>query len=184
LPFGWWNQPAYRSRSFGRLLGTAERTWPGVERDYRQAKAEALIIEDDQGMNESPVTYYGLKPIPLNEPVIDFETDDGLVLDLHNGGHVVGIEMASPSDLLVRLTYVEPARWTADAAPEREVELRFGSIRRLTVTQEDDHADEASSTFEDLTSWPSPSPLFMLRTGNFEMRFDAASVHLEHRLVA
>ena len=143
-----------------------------------------MVIEDDQRMNESsPVTYYGLKPIPLNEPVIDFETDDGLVLDLHNGGELVGIEMASPSDLVVRLTYVEPARWTADAAPEREVELRFASIRRLTATQDDDHADEASSTFEDLTAWPSPSPLFMLRTGNFEMRFDAASVHLQHRLV-
>jgi hypothetical protein len=132
-------------------------------------------------MDESPVTYHGLKPIPLNEPVIDFETDDGQILDLHNGGEVVVIEVASPSDLVVRLTYVEPARWTADAAPEREVELRFGSVRRLTVTQDEDHADEASSTFEDLTASPSPTPQFMLRTGNFELRFDAASVHLRDR---
>ena len=132
-------------------------------------------------MDETSVAYQGLKPIPLNEPVIDFETDDGEVLDLHNGGKVVGIEVATPSDLVVRLTYVEPARWAADAAPERHVELRFGSVRGLRAVQAEDYADEASSTFEDLTMWPSPSPQFMLRTGNFELRFDAGSLRLQHR---
>jgi len=132
-------------------------------------------------MDESPVTYDGLEAIPLSQPVIDFTADDGRVLDLHNGGHVVGIEIEMPADLVVRLTYVEPARWTADATPEREIELRFGGVRSLTVTHDEDSADAASSTFEDLTAWPSPSPLFMLRTGNLELSFDAESVRLTHR---
>ena len=67
---------------------------------------------------------------------------------------------------MVRLTYIEPARGAAEAKSEREIELRFGGVRNLTLAQEEDSADFASSTFEDLTAWPLPSPRFMLRTGN------------------
>ncbi len=125
-------------------------------------------------MDEQPVTYDGMEAVPLNEPVIDFIGDDGQVLDLHNGGRVVRIEIEMPANLVVRLTYIEPARWAAEAEPEREVELRFGGVRNLTVVQEQDSPDAASSTFEDLTAWPSSSPKFMLRTGNLELRFDAS----------
>ena len=131
-------------------------------------------------MDEQPIAYDGLEPLPLNEPVIDFRAGDGDVLDLHNGGHVVSIEIEMPADLVVRLTYVEPVRWSPDATAEREIELRFRGVRGLSVVQDTDHADQSSFTFEDLTAWPS-SPRFMLRTGNFELRFDARSVHLKHQ---
>ena len=135
-------------------------------------------------MDEQPVTYDGLEAIPLNEPVIEFAADHGRVLDLHNGGNVVGIEIQMPADLVVRLTYIEPARWAAEATPEREIELRFGGVRSLTVVQDEDSPDAASSTFEDLTAWPSSPLRFMLRTGNFELRFDADSVHLKHQPIS
>jgi hypothetical protein len=143
-------------------------------------KATVSVIQDDPGVEEQPVTYDGLEAVALNEPVIELTTDDGQVLDLHNGGHVVAIEIEMPADLVVRLTYIEPARWTARAKPEREIDLRFGDVRSLTVAQHNDSQDAASSTFEDLTAWPSPSPRFMLRTGNHELRFDAHSVRLKH----
>jgi hypothetical protein len=136
-----------------------------------------------QGVDEQPVIYDGLEAVALNEPVIDFATGDGQVLDLHNGGHVVAIEIEMPADLVLRLTYIEPARWATGAKPEREIELRFGGVRSLTVAQDKDSPDAASSTFEDLTAWPSPSPRFMLRTGNHELRFDADSVRLRHRAI-
>src|SRR5690242_6259177 len=134
-------------------------------------------------MDDRPVTYNGMAAVPLNEPVIDFVADDGQVLDLHNGGCVLGIEIEMPAELVVRLTYIEPARWAAEVEPEREVELRFGGVRNLTVAQERDSPDAASSTFEDLTVWPLSSPRFMLRTGNHELRFDADSLRLKHQPV-
>ena len=54
-------------------------------------------------MDEQPVTYDGMEAVALNEPVIDFIGDDGQVLDLHNGGRVVRIEIEMPANLVVRL---------------------------------------------------------------------------------
>ena len=53
--------------------------------------------------------------------MIDFVADDGQVLDLHNGGQVVGIAIEMPADLFVRLTYSEPARWAEGARPGTSV---------------------------------------------------------------
>ena len=117
--------------------------------------------------------FRGLKPIEVNDPVIEVATEDGWY-DLHNAGWIRSIALEALGDLVLVLEYLEPERQETADVPDCVLELRFVNVSALSIAQLDDNLPE-NTTLEHLLYWPPEAgqPCVEIRTGTLEIRFSA-----------
>jgi hypothetical protein len=96
--------------------------------------------------------FRGLKPIEVNDPVIEVVTDDRWY-DLHNAGWIRSIALEAPADLVLVIDYLEPERQGIATGPDGVLELHFVNVSMLSVAQYEDNVPE-NTTLEHLVYWP------------------------------
>jgi hypothetical protein len=117
--------------------------------------------------------FRGLKPIEVNDPVIEVVTDDRWY-DLHNAGWIRSIALEAPADLVLVIDYLEPERQGIATGPDGVLELRFVNVSMLSVAQYEDNVPE-NTTLEHLVYWPprAGERCVEIRTGTLEIQFSA-----------
>jgi hypothetical protein len=117
---------------------------------------------------ERPVTmdYVGVKPPELNVPLIELETNGGVVVDLYNESSLRAVVLDERG-----LTF--KFLWRKS----RELVVGFSAIRNLRVEQPSDWAPEESAQIEHLLIRPEgPWPGVVFKAGGLDFEFDCGQL--------
>lgn len=114
------------------------------------------------------IKYQGLTPPDLDTPLIEFETDDGCVVDHYNEWS------------LRSATFDADGLVFEFAGPDRgSLQLRFGGVQRLQVEQPPDWVPQQADQIDHLLiRREGPWPRFEFNAGGLRYEFDATVVAL------
>ncbi len=123
------------------------------------------------------MVFNGLEPWRDNFPKVDFQTPNGLV-DLHNNAILEKI-----SFLVAEVTLVLEFRYSGDwrkiESSGRPVDLEFGDVANLRITQIDDYDTRSASTLEGvIRDIQSEESRFIVDVGDVKCEFNTQSVTL------
>jgi len=114
------------------------------------------------------IDYHGVKPPELDTPLMDFETDDGGVVDLYNDCDLRGATFDANG---LSFDFV--------AADGAAVQLQFRGIQRLKVDQPSDWVSQEAGQIDHLLIRShGPWRRFEFKAGGLRYEFDAAVVAL------
>ena len=112
--------------------------------------------------------FLGLQPPELDVPLVELETLDGEIVDLHNGCDLRRVVLDARG-LTFEFTRIDFGCVT----------VLFRDIRILRVEQPPDWAPEESDLFEDLLiRVEGPWPRVVVKAGGLEYEFDCGAVCL------
>ncbi|WP_322778775.1 hypothetical protein [Frankia sp. Cas4] len=124
--------------------------------------------------------FNGLEPWRDNFPKVDFQTPSGLV-DLHNNAILEKISFLV-ADVTLVLGFRYSGDWRKIESSGRPVDLEFGDIANLRITQIDGYDTRSGSTLEGVTrDIQSEESRFIVDVGDVKCEFNTQSVTLRMR---
>jgi hypothetical protein len=118
------------------------------------------------------ISFVGIVPPRVDEPLIELEALDGTVLDLYNEGWLRSVRI-DKGELI----------FAFDMSDDAGVSVRFGSVRNLRVSQPPDWAPEEADQMDHLLiRHEGASPRVRFVAGGLSYEFDSAEVVVERTL--